>query len=52
MVQQENNNMDKHFYRASAKDFEKIPEIRLKWGRDFYRYCNVKAENEEEKENG
>ena len=25
MVQQENNNMDKHFYRASAKDFEKIP---------------------------
>ena len=34
------------------QDFEKIPEIRLKWGRDFYRYCNVKAENEEEKENG
>ena len=34
------------------QDLEKIPEIRLKWGRDFYRYCNVKAENEEEKENG
>ena len=31
------------------QDLEKIPEIRLKWGRDFYRYCNVKAENEEEK---
>lgn len=34
------------------QDLEKIPEIRLKWGRDFYRYCNAKAEKEEEKENG
>lgn len=33
------------------QDLEKIPEIRLKWGRDFYRYCNAKAEKEEEKEN-
>jgi hypothetical protein len=25
MSQKENNNMDKHFYRASAADFNKIP---------------------------
>ncbi|HDS9752165.1 TPA: hypothetical protein QH926_004410, partial [Klebsiella pneumoniae subsp. pneumoniae] len=25
MSQQENNNMGKHFYRASAADFKKIP---------------------------
>ena len=25
MSQQENNNMEKHFYRASAADFNKIP---------------------------
>ena len=33
------------------QDLEKIPEIRLKWGRDFYSYRNAKAEKEEEKEN-
>jgi hypothetical protein len=26
MSQKENNNMDKHFYRASAADFNKIRE--------------------------
>ena len=34
------------------QDLEKIPEVRLRWGRDFYKYCKVKTENEEEKENG
>jgi hypothetical protein len=32
MSQKENNNMDKHFYRASAADFNKIREVPLHIG--------------------